>query len=173
MQKIKNYLITHKIGFFILTVLLLINPILLIIGLIIFWIDSNAKKQAAIKNEQRQKTIQKLQESGITFELFFIKASKYRKKDPELKNKQDCQLKINNDIFQIIQESKQLKNNTTSIHEFRFWDYNEYTYFVIKMISHTEYMFSVDTKQEEALTTIAKTLKIPVDKQINYDEEDK
>lgn len=76
----------------------------------------------------------------INLNLFFIKASNFRKKDDEIQ-KGDCIFDFQEDIFTIKQDDKKIENNISSVYLFRFWEYKGDTYFAINMRSKTEYMF--------------------------------
>ena len=167
---LKKYLIDHKIGLTILLILLIINPIIFTIGLLIYWIDNNAKKNAQKTLIKNQELIQEIENNGKDFNLFFIKASNYRKKDDKLTNKADCILKFDKDKFYIIQNDKQIENNIHSIYEFRFWEYKDNSYLAIQMSSKTEYMFSVSDEDYHNLVISGRYLNININEQINYDD---
>lgn len=169
MNKLKNNFVKHKIAVIILTIFFLINPVLFIFGLIVWLIDNSAKKNAEKILAKNKELIQDFENNGKIFNLFFIKASNYRKKDDNLTNKADCTLKFDNDKFYIIQNDKQIENNTQSIYEFRFWEYKDNSYFVIQMSSKTEYMFSVNDADYHNLVILGRHLNINIDEQIDYE----
>jgi len=170
MSKIKKYLIEHKIGLIILIIFFLINPILFIFGLFVWWVDNSTKKNAQKTLIKNQELIQEFTNNSKDFNLFFIKASNYRKKDDKLTNKADCTLKFDEDKFYIIQNDKQIENNIHSIYEFRFWEYKNDSYFVIQMRSKTEYMFSVSDIDYHNLVILGRYLNININEQINYED---
>ncbi len=107
-----------------------------------------------IKLEARNKEIRETVESdGIAIDVFFVKASSYRKKDDKL-DKDVCTLTFKGDSFFIEQGDKKIENLIKSIYTFRWWDYKDDEYFAIKMRSHSDYMFRVDSKVNDKLAKI-------------------
>ena len=99
----------------------------------------------------------------LNLDLFFVKTSKFRKKDDEIQ-KGDCIFDFQEDIFTIKQGDKKIGNDISSIYLFRFWEYEEYIYFAINMRSKTEYMFSLKSDfQKKLITYLAENHNIMVE----------
>lgn len=88
----------------------------------------------------------------VNLDLYFIKASEFRKKDDEIL-KGSCKFDFQEEQFTIIQNEKKIENNVDSIYKFRFWEHEGYTYFAVNMRSKIEYMFSLKLLFEKTVLT--------------------
>lgn len=135
------------------------------LAIIVYFYSITITKSILERNKIIDEKIERYnQDKVLEQKLFFVKATNYRKKDDVLEHKKDCLLIFKDEQFLIFQGDKRIENNISSIYEFRFWEYEGYDYFGIKMKSHTEYMFGVSDKVSESiLIKLANKLQIKIE----------
>lgn len=145
--------------------LIIFIPLLGIVCSIITLIYSLSVTRNIIKKEETlTKQLEIYSNNGfIEFNVYFVKATNYRKKD-DILNKNNCILRFEDEKFFIIQDNKKIENNINSLYKFRFWEYKNHDYFAITMKSHNEYMFGLNDKTtEHLLIRLANKFKIEVE----------
>lgn len=100
--------------------------------------------------KEHKKAREKIRTANL--DLYFVKASEYRKKDDEIL-KGNCKFDFKEELFTIVQNDKKIENNVSSIYMFRFWEHEGHTYFAINMRSKLEYMFSLNSQFEKTILT--------------------
>ena len=97
-----------------------------------------------------------------TFDSYFISCDKYRKKDGNIE-RGDCQILLNAENFLIKQDTEIIKNKISSIYYFDIWEYEEKTYFKIRMRSLTEYIFGAIEFEADEIANYLKTFDIKIE----------
>lgn len=97
-----------------------------------------------------------------TFDSYFISCDKYRKKDGNIE-RGDCQILFTDENFLIKQDTEIIKNKISSIYYFDIWEYEEKTYFKIRMRSLTEYIFGAIDFEADEIANYLKTFNIKIE----------
>lgn len=126
---------------------------------------SDIKQKLPIETKTKEKTLnQNFDDFDFvkTFDSYFISCDKYRKKDGNIE-RGDCQILFTDENFLIKQDTEIIKNKISSIYYFDIWEYEEKTYFKIRMRSLTEYIFGAIDFEADEIANYLKTFNIKIE----------
>jgi len=123
-------------------------------------------KEKEVKTNKIQKTIRKDVYDDFnfikSFDTYFINCDNYRKKDGNVE-RGECQILFDDKTFLIQQDREIIKNNISSIYYFDIWEYEEHTYFKIRMRSLTEYKFGAIEFEADEIANYLRSMNITIE----------